>query len=224
MILHILIPSGDMVHADFMMAFYCLTSHISQHPPVDGMYLKVSNQRSSLIHLNRQQMVENSIKSGATHILFLDSDMTFPADAFNRLYAHNKPVVAASYVQRAAPTLSNTIRKDHKARLITSEDSTGLEEASSTGLGLCLFDAKVFEETPRPWFDTYWMEEEKGFTMIGEDVFLFRKLAHSGYPLYIDHDLSKEVGHIGQFTYTHRHAEINIEEGYAYVEGEDESS
>jgi hypothetical protein len=41
-----------------------------------------------------------NVIDGASHILFLDSDMTFPPDTLQRLLDHKVPIVGADYVKR----------------------------------------------------------------------------------------------------------------------------
>lgn len=212
MILHILVPSYDDVKADFMMSLVNMMGMIFTQPVIEGMQVRVVNERGSLIHMIRESMVTSAVLGESDYFLFLDSDMVFPMDTFHRLWAHQKDIVGANYVQRATPAYSNTTALDGRTKVITSLDSTGLEKVNSSGLGCCLFKTEIFKEVPKPWFDTYWTEQEKGYTMIGEDVFLFAKLRHYGHDLYIDHDLSQEVGHLGQFEYRNNMADINLEE------------
>jgi hypothetical protein len=205
--LHILIPSGDMVHADFMVSLNQMITYIFTTPfTKDECTIRVTNLRGSLIHMSREEMVATALLGGATHILFLDSDMTFPEDAFHRLFSRNEPLVAANYVKRCLPTLPNAVNMT-KTALYTDDDSTGLEQASSVGMGMCLIKSEVFDAMPRPWFDTYWFtdpdEKPAKMRMIGEDVFFCHKATHAGHPLWIDHDLSKEIGHVGTFEYIH---------------------
>lgn len=210
--LHILIPSYDDVKADFMMSVVAMNGYLFNNPCENGMEFTVQNRRGSLIHVIREEMIDDAIEKGATHILFLDSDMIFPKDTVNRLYAHGKDLVACNYVQRIVPCVPNTTNLDRTGKVYSSESDTGLEEVSTAGLGVAWFNADVFRNTPRPWFDTYWGEIHGKSTIIGEDVFLYMKLKHYGYNLYIDHDLSKEIAHIGQFEYTNAMAEITEEE------------
>jgi hypothetical protein len=42
-------------------------------------------------------------------------------------------------------------------------------------------------------------------TYIGEDVFFCQKAAAAGFKIWIDHDVSKEIGHIGTFEFKHDH-------------------
>src|SRR5689334_5859802 len=95
-IVAICVPSGDMVHADFAanLAALCLDP---------GARAGVINSKGSIVAIVRNQCVAASQLIKATHILFLDSDMTFPLDVLKRLLAHNKDIVGALYARRRAP-------------------------------------------------------------------------------------------------------------------------
>jgi hypothetical protein len=82
-------------------------------------------------------------------------------------------------------------------------DSTGIEEVGSIGMGVMLIKRKVFEALTEPWFETPWRNDKRGY--VGEDVFFCRKAQAAGFKIYIDHDVSKEIGHIGTFEFKHDH-------------------
>ena len=208
---HICIPSFDMVCADFMMSLTNMVMYIFQNPLCgdEPLSIKIVNRRGSLIVSSREEMVVSSLRDGATHVLFLDSDMNFPEDALHRLFSRNEAFVAANYVQRCLPTRPNAVSVLGMAKP-TDEDSTGIEEVHSVGFGCCLIRTEVFDAMPRPWFDTYWFTNDDGETnFIGEDVYFCHKARHAGYKTYIDHDLSQNVTHIGTFEYTHAMAETS---------------
>ena len=207
--IHICIPSFDMVCADFMMSVTNLVMYMFQNKISDEpLTLKIINKRGSLIADSRESLVEKSLLEGATHILFLDSDMNFPEDALHRLFFRNKPLVAANYVKRCLPTTPTAVTLLGNP-LYTNDDSTGIDEVASAGFGVCLIRAEVFDAMPRPWFDTYWYTNEAGKRLIiGEDVYFCKKAKHAGYTTYVDQDVSKEVTHIGTMEYIHAMAKI----------------
>jgi hypothetical protein len=59
----------------------------------------------------------------------------------------------------------------------------------------------VFKSIPLPWFSAPWSEKMQDIT--GEDWFFAERAEAHGIPMHIDHELSKQVGHIGPYTYTH---------------------
>jgi hypothetical protein len=65
-------------------------------------------------------------------------------------------------------------------------------------MGAMLMRTDVVADLPRPWF-RHGLNAQGGD--IGEDVGFCRALRAAGHMVYIDHDLSKQVGHIGQHTY-----------------------
>lgn len=196
--LAICIPSGDMIHADFSMSLLGMQNFFLQRPPVREFRYNIYNERGSLIQLSRHKLVERALGEECTHLLFLDSDMTFPRDTLHRLLQHNLPIVGCNYVKRVIPATSNTVATDGKM-LMTTDDKHGLEPAASAGFGVLLLKTEVCKAIEPPWFDCVWLEDGR---LIGEDVFFFRKAARAGYTLMIDHDVSREVGHVGSFEYT----------------------
>lgn len=146
----------------------------------------------TFVHQAREKLLHDVTKLwNATHILWLDADMTFPKDAALRLLKHEKEIVAANYATRVAPSRP-TAKRDGKC--ISSLDATGLEAVDHVGMGVFLMCASVVADIPRPrfWYST---ETET------EDVYFCNLLRKAGHDIWIDHDLSKEVGHMGQHTY-----------------------
>jgi hypothetical protein len=146
----------------------------------------------TFVHQAREKLLHDMVELWcATHILWLDTDMTFPRDAALRLLQHDRGVVAANYVTRVAPSRP-TARRD--GQCVSSHDATGLEAVDHVGMGVFLMRTAAVKELPRPrfWYST---ETET------EDVYFCRLLKAVGHEIWIDHDLSKEVGHIGQFVY-----------------------
>lgn len=180
------IPSGDMVHADFAvrLATMCLNP---------GARTCIINAKSSLVALGRNQCAEAAKLAGATHMLFLDSDMVFPIDTMTRLLKHNKEIVGAVYSQRAAPfhPLGVTYEGEHVH--VTS----GLKRMRIIPTGCLMIKMSVFDTLPKPWFTTK-IEGEK---IMGEDYYFCEQAQKAGFEIWCDGDLSRDVGHIGQRVY-----------------------
>jgi hypothetical protein len=84
------------------------------------------------------------------------------------------------------------------ARIPTRPDATGLEAVDSVGLAVMLMRTDVVHGLARPWFQHGRTAEGAD---IGEDMLFCRALRAAGHEIWIDHDLSKEIGHVGQYTY-----------------------
>lgn len=160
---------------------------------------------STYIHVGREHFLEAALKQGATHVLWLDSDMSVPRETAVLLAMHDQPVVACNYRVRQASGLFTACRDEH--RITTQAESTGLEAVEYCGMGAMLMRAEVVAGLGRPWF-RHGLNEFGGD--IGEDVMFCRGLGRAGYTIYIDHDLSKRVNHIGQHTYRTIQAEAAV--------------
>jgi len=212
--LAVCIPSGDYWLADFALSVMAMQQLLGYHPLSDDFKHNLINERGSLIAYQREELAERALASGATHILWLDSDMKFPPNLVHLLFKHQKPLVACNYVKRKIPSMPNS--KDMDGKLIaTNRDSRGLVEASSAGFGAVLMTREVLEQTPQPWFDTVWMKKpgvDKP-EMMGEDVFFMQKVTHhTDFQLYIDHGASQKVSHIGTFEYDNALCEATWDE------------
>lgn len=152
---------------------------------------------STYIHVGREWFLEASRKQGATHVLWLDTDMSFPAETAIRLAMHEQPIVGCNYVVRQASGLFTAQRGDD--RVPTHDDSTGLEAVDAIGFGVVLMRTDMVAALERPWF-RHGLNAQGGD--IGEDIMFCRALRAAGHTIYIDHDLSKEIGHVGQHTYS----------------------
>jgi len=157
----------------------------------------------------RNALVREAIKSDSTHVLWIDSDMKFPKDGLKRLLAHNAPMVGANYVQRKRPVKPTAakFRDDGTRHWVytipadAEEKQSGTESVESLGHGFMLVETAVYQCVPEPWYSMTW-QPEKG-NHVGEDVFFFRRVkdALDIEPL-VDHDVSREVEHIGFHNYT----------------------
>lgn len=150
---------------------------------------------SSIVQVNRIKLAATAIRWGADYILWADSDHTFPPTALLSLLAHNVDVVGVNYPRRGPRFEFTATGMDGKHL----QPGSGLESVMSMGMGLCLVKAYVFRRIPRPWFQV--TISPKGI-ITGEDCHFFQLLRDAGFKINVDHDLSAEVGHIGQQIYT----------------------
>jgi hypothetical protein len=147
-------------------------------------------------------------RTEVTHLLWLDDDMAFPSDTLMRLLAHDKAMVGANYIKRAPPFTPNAFTKLYheigdiargKEGVLcqTLPESTGLEEIHGIGFGCVLMRADAVVAIPHPWFEAGY----EGHIFKSEDVDFCSKFRAAGHQIYVDHDLSKQVKHIGTAEY-----------------------
>lgn len=161
------------------------------------------------VHSARQQLAQEAIRQGVDYVLWLDSDMRFPRDILIRLLKHREDIVGINYSNRGVPPGFVAIKSiSPPEKLVTGPDSTGLEEVEAVGFGAVLMRGRVLRtlmekhtSTPLFWYD---LNDDGG--LVGEDVFFCRLAREHGFEVKVDHDLSKECGHIGLLEYKPDHA------------------
>jgi hypothetical protein len=193
------------VPAAFAIAYARLFAYTRERGPwkdVEDLFLE-----HTYIHCGRELVLEAALKQGFSHLLWLDTDMTFPRTSAVQLAAHNQPIVGCNYSsRRQGAGLFTAHRADQRVQ--THDYSTGLEAVEYCGMGTMLMRTDVVADLARPWF-RHGLNEHGGD--IGEDVGFCRALRAAGHTIYIDHDLSKEIGHIGQHTYrTLQHEAVTV--------------
>ena len=196
-------PARDMVHTMFT---YDLVNMVANHTlnTNDAISLKIS--QGTLIANQRAELCLDAMREKCTHVLFIDSDMRFPHDMIERLLQHDLDIVATNCARRRMPTgpTAQIYKENGERELVyTMPESTGLQEVGSVGMGVMLIKANVFAKLAEPWFETPWRQDKRGY--IGEDVFFCKKAREAGFKIWIDHDVSKEIGHIGMFEFKHDH-------------------
>ena len=154
------------------------------------------------IGANREWLVKQALKGDTTHILFIDEDMTFDPDTLHVLMKNDLPIVGCNYKMRSPRTGFTALAKDGSKRIVTTEESTGLEECYYSGFGFCVVKREVFEKAAKPWFLLGYNTEAEKYTT--EDCGFARRLREVEIPWHIDHDASKLVSHIGNYDYNYK--------------------
>lgn len=198
-----------MVHTSFAYDLSRMMASWSAQNVPNGDQLMIFTSKGTLIVNQRADLARNAINAGADYILWLDTDMRFPKDTLTRLLAHKKPIVAANYATRRLPvdTVAFQLGEDNVwSTLHTKPESTGLEKVTAVGMGVMLTDTKVYREMEAPWFSITYHPNTHEYS--GEDIYFCYKANSLGYDILIDHDLSKEVKHVGDFEFGHEHVGI----------------
>lgn len=187
------IPARDTVMTGFAHSLAMMVGATALAPDIE---ISVHTSAGTLICDQRNQIAKAMMDDGCDWVLYLDSDMRFPADTLFRLLDRNVPIVSANYSTRRAPAEPIAFKSiGTLEKLYTEEDSTGLEEVSANGFGVMLIHRVVFEKLPKPWFFIPYIPEKDGHW--GEDVWFCNGARKAGFDVLVDHDLSKEVKHIG---------------------------
>lgn len=194
------IPTGKAGWApDFCMSL--LEVLVRPYAPALGVepLIRWEYHRSSNVVQNRHNLVRAAKKMGVSHILWLDDDMTFPADTLERLLKHRLPIVGANCTTRALPIIPTAVKNDQR---LPSLGKSGIESIDQVGMAVMLTETAVFDRVPLPWFLMEW-DQRFPDTYCSEDMYFCRKAKSAGFRIFIDHDLSQQIGHIGEITYEH---------------------
>lgn len=178
--------SGDMVHADFAFCLANLGVYSTVRHHKDFRIVAFLNHKCSDVAHGRNSIVQEvrDMKAGITHILFIDSDMTFPPVTLSRLLSLRSPIVGIDACTRRPP-YRRTARKR--------------EDGWDLGCGVLLIQMDVFEKVSFPWFDSHYRPDG---SREGEDFAFCRKAKAAGYQPFLDEDLSARVGHLGTMEFT----------------------
>lgn len=191
--LAISIPSAR----DWKVGFGCSLVGLVKNLTLSGLPFDMTvMQGSSNIVRARRIALEWALSKGFSHILFIDDDMTFPADVVQRLLSHGKTIVAANYMGKAT---RKPLTHDLDGKLVDSEGKSGLQEVGWVGFGLVLIDLNIMKHIPKPWFGSMWLEDRQDD--IGEDYFFCKRMQEHGIKIFIDHDVSRETFHIGDIAF-----------------------
>jgi len=213
----IAVPGHDSVPFQFAYHLAQMCAFTAGFMP-EGTTFGVLGVTGTYTHSARKQLMELAVADPELdYMLWLDSDMTFPKESLVLLMQHQLPMVGINYSTCEVgghPVATKQIGPPG-IYLATDDDSEGLEEVEGIGFGMVLLrmrDFRALADIPQPWFHQEWREEDQNWT--GEDIY-FSKLVREqlGHRVFVDHDLSKECGHVGQMTYRLQHLAAMQEAG-----------
>lgn len=170
-----------------------------------------SNMKGSILSKSRFLLVEEAKKFDADYLFFIDSDQTFPRKTFHVLMRHDLDVVGANVATKTLPAQPTARNKGPSfaqnpqdwSLVYTDENSKGVEKVDRLGCGVLLLSKNAYKSLePQDW-NTYWRGDVEAFQ--GEDWTMMDALEAKGFDVYVDHDVSQEVGHVGFFTFKHEH-------------------
>lgn len=148
----------------------------------------------SLTALARNQIVDIAQKQGCTHLLFLDTDMTFPLDAVEKLLSHQKDVVSGLYFERYAPYRPVLRQRFQDGYSLVNYPPSGMIKVDATGGGCLLINMEVFDYLKKPYFD--YRLEKSGIkeTFFSEDLVWCERVRAAGFDIWCD--TSIRCGHL----------------------------
>ncbi len=163
-----------------------------------GIEAMLSIQIGGYTAHNRNECVRTAQAHQATHLMFIDSDQTFPPSGILRLLDHDKEIVGANYNTRPVPTLEGKVHStvklaDKEGNLVdASEIPDQLFKCYAVATGFMLIKMPVFDKLERPWFVAW---ETPSGDHRTEDVEFCKRAGEAGFDIWCSPTL--QVGHIG---------------------------
>jgi hypothetical protein len=166
--------------------------------PEAEITMHISVLESSNWITNREKLARMAIENGDTHLMFLDDDMLFEPQVLEMLMGRRQPIVCTNYLIKTEPACSAEFVAVgmNGQRLPTRDSSVGIEPILYSGFGVSLIEVEVFKKTAQPWFLPDFSDKDGG-EYTTEDNPFFRRAREAGFPVYLDHDASKLVSHVG---------------------------
>lgn len=177
-----------------------VTDAAAKHGFADVSFTWVS--KHVLVSDLRNDVVRIALGTGCSHILFLDADMTWPADVLDKMLAHHdRGIVSGTYHLKAwphwavalkSPTVNTTTwNVDY---IYAEPKGTALVASDLLGMGCTIIPTAVCAAMPAPWFE--YQTKSDGTYAVTEDVYFCQKAKALGVPLFVDPTV--QCGHIGQ--------------------------
>ena len=94
--LMVAVPTTDYVHAEFMKCLVGLISKLIK----DGVDVDPRIVGGTLVYIARNKLAQQAINDGFTHVLWLDSDMTFGPNIVDDLLFCGKDMVCGAFIMR----------------------------------------------------------------------------------------------------------------------------
>ena len=196
----IAIPCMDMIHADFVRSLLSLE--------ISGE-CQYTFAQSSLIYDARNQLAEIAVKGGFDRVLWLASDMQFPASTFRRLHEHldlGAEMATGLYFGRRppfGPIIYRDVRLENRGeRFLTpvaeSYDDYPRDEVfdvAACGFGCVMTSVGLLRRVAEKYGPPF-----TPVSGLGEDLSFCMRVRDLGAQIRCDSSLT--LGHVGLMVYT----------------------
>lgn len=164
-------------------------------------------------HLRHERACASALKKRCSHIAILGVDQTYPADILNRLLNHHLDVVTALVPmgKLRMDEMKRNGTKPYQAGVWANvhekpDGSTGgdlvthatgdLVEIDLVGTGCLVFESKILNKIPRPWFMDEYLPGSAELRVL-QDINFCIKIRKAGYKIWCD--TVPKIKHIREF-------------------------
>ena len=186
----IAIPTQDYIPCRFVECLSKLQKHLTEN----GIEFDVAFKTGALVYDSREQLAARARLENYTHVLWLDSDMIFPEDVFDKLNAHGKDFVTGICHARRKPYKSALFSRltPDAIRYSRTTYPEELFQIAGSGLACALTSVKLLREVKKQCGNLFLPT-----LAFGEDLAFCVKATEIGFELFADPKVQiKHIGHV----------------------------
>lgn len=186
------VPTLNMVPVKFVSSLIMLLYH-----HIDGAEIYLQIVSDSLTYTARDTLAQMAMDQECDYVLWIDSDMVFPADALERLLKHDKDMVTAVYYKRRgdhSPVIYCGVWEG-EATTYYDFPKDGLFEVAGCGFGFVLTRTEVLKAVTERYHLLF-----HPMIGLGEDLSFCNRWLSCGGEIWCDPTI--KLGHIGECVFT----------------------
>ena len=181
------VPSLDYVHADFVKSLFALTEKLHREGTPFDLFICTG----TLVHMARENIANQAINKGYTHVLWLDADMVFTENLLDDLMFCGKDFVSGVCASRRPPytlCLFESLELNHIKKI--KELPHEAFRVAGCGFACVLITTEILKAVV--------MHHHTMFLPMqyyGEDLAFCLRAAELGYEIWAEP--TAQLGHIG---------------------------
>lgn len=187
--LMIAIPTLDYVHRSFVESLTKLCKHLSE---IEVDY-DVEYEGCTLVYISRDNLVRKALLDDYDYVLWLDADMVFEPDIFDKLVETGKDFVTGIYRGRHGENLPCIFEKlEPPVRWNSFDYEESIKAIKGCGFGFVLIKTDILESVIDKHGTCF-----RPTISLGEDLAFCKRASDIGYGIWAN--INAPVGHIGQY-------------------------
>lgn len=188
--LMIAVPTQDYIPMPFVESLLRLQKRLTKKK----INFTVNFRSGALVYDSREQLAAKARMEEYTHVLWIDSDMVFEEDIFEKLAAHKRDYVTGICHARRAPYRSCIFYRllPEPERMNKRMYPESLFKIEGSGFGCVLTSVKLLKDMKQQYGNLFLPN-----LAFGEDLAFCHKAQEMGYELFADPKVQiKHLGHV----------------------------
>lgn len=156
-----------------------------------------SMPRGPYLDIAREKCLVDALAAKSDYLVFVDTDMRFPANAITQLIDAGKDIIGVMYNEKRLPPVSTVKLDDSADGLMVAKEIPDVPfQCASVGTGLMAINlARLIQCMAPPCFSYSSLNGQ----FMGEDIAMCRRARASGLEVWCDPTIP--VQHIGDFAF-----------------------